>query len=157
MLAVEPSFLSSKPPVRRATGDVNRQSDEEMTLTGSETASEAVLETEPIARLREMGRALGRDVPRRILELYLGDSPTRLATLRRGIAAGDAQAIERAAHALKGSSANLGASGLAEHCHQLEKLSADAVPADAEARLAALEAEYGRVELAMRELLTEFS
>ena len=126
-------------------------------MTGSEQASGEVLETEPIARLREMGRALGNQIPRRILELYLGDSPTRLTALRRGIAEGDVQAIERAAHALKGSSANLGASGLAEHCHQLEKLSAGAVPAGAEARLVALETEYGRVEQAMRRLLTEFS
>ncbi len=115
------------------------------------------METEPIARLREMGNALGNDVPRRILELYLGDSPKRLTTMRRGITEGDAQAIERAAHALKGSSANLGASGLAEHCHQLEKLSAATVPTGAEALLAALETEYGRVEQAMRELLTQFS
>lgn len=128
-----------------------------MTVMGSESAAGVVLETEPIARLREMGKALGRDVPRRILELYLGDSPTRLATLRRGLAAGDAQAIEQAAHALKGSSANLGAGVLAEHCHQLEKQSSHAVPADAEARLVALDAEYGRVEHAMRELLVEFS
>ena len=126
-------------------------------MTSGTTASKSVLDVEPIARLREMGKALGRDVPRRILELYLGDSPARLVTLRRAFAAGNAQAIERAAHALKGSSANLGASVLAEHCHQLEKLSATSVPASAEARLAALEAEYDKVEAAMRELLTEFS
>ena len=126
-------------------------------MLGSEQAPRVVLETEPIARLREMGKALGNDVPRRILELFLGDSPTRLATLRRGIAEGDSRAVERAAHALKGSSANLGASHLAEHCHQLEKLSTDAVPAGAAARLVALEAEYARVEQAMRQLLTEFS
>lgn len=126
-------------------------------MIGGEPAVRDVLESEPIARLREMGKALGRDVPRRILELYLGDSPNRLATLRQGLSAGDAQTIETAAHALKGSSANLGASALAELCHQLEKLSAGTVPAGTEARLAALEAEYGRVEIAMRELLAEFS
>ncbi len=126
-------------------------------MTAGETGRVGVLDTEPIARLREMGRALGPDVPRRILELYLGDSPARLATLRRGLADGDAQAIERAAHALKGSSANLGASALAELCHQLEKLPADAVSVGAGARFAALEAEYGKVEQAMRELLVEFS
>ena len=126
-------------------------------MVGSEREPGRVLETEPIARLREMGKALGNDVPRRILELFLGDSPTRLASLRRGIAEGDARAVERAAHALKGSSANLGASNFAEHCHQLEKLSANAVPAGAASRLVALEAEYSRVRQAMRQLLTEFS
>ncbi len=124
-----------------------------MTVTKSKPS---VLIDGPIERLREMGRALGWEVPRRILELYLGDSPARLTALRQGLAEGDAQMIELTAHALKGSSANLGASGLAELCHQLEKLSADAVPADAEARLDALEAEYGRVEHAMREVLAEF-
>ena len=125
-------------------------------MTAGETVSEAVLEPEPIARLREMGRALGGDVPRRILELYLGDSPARMAGLRQALAAGDRKAMETAAHALKGSSANLGASALAEQCHQLERLCRDAIPADAGAKLDALEAEYARVELAMRGLLTDF-
>ncbi len=126
-------------------------------MTRGKAECEAVLATAPIERLREMGKVLGSDVPHRILELYLGDSPTHLATLRRGLAEGDAQAIEWAAHALKGSSANLGAGALAELCNQLEKLSRDAVPAGAEARLAALEAEYDRVEQAMQELMAEFS
>ncbi len=104
-----------------------------------------------------MGQALGNEVPHRILELYLGDSPARLAALRQALAGDDAQGLERAAHALKGSSANLGATDLAELCHQLERLSGgDQVPAGTAARLTALEAEYQRVEQAMRELLTEF-
>ncbi len=104
-----------------------------------------------------MGTALGREVPHRIIELYLADSPERLATLRRALADRDAQTIVTAAHSLKGSSANLGAGALAELCHQLERLSEDTVPADAQARLHSLEAEYAKVEQAMRKLLTEFS
>ncbi len=119
-------------------------------------ASEGVLKEEPIARLREMGQALGPEVPRRILELYLGDSPARLAAMRQALLRGDAREMERAAHALKGSSANLGASDLAELCHQLERLSGERVPAGTPERLDALEAEYARVEQAMRRLLTEF-
>lgn len=125
-------------------------------MAGGEARSETVLEAGPIASLREMG-ALGSNAPRRILELYLGDSPNRLATMRRGLAEADAEVIERAAHALKGSSANLGASDLAEHCHQLEMLAGEAVPVDGAARLDALEAEYARVEQAMRKLMIEFS
>ncbi len=126
-------------------------------MAGGVSALETVLQTEPIDRLREMGESLGREVPYRIIELYLEDSPMRLAALRTALAAGDAPGIVSAAHSLKGSSANLGAAALAELCHQLERLSKDAVPADTEARLGALEAEYGVVEQAMAKLLVEFS
>ncbi len=130
--------------------------EEDRTQANGRPASAGVLKEEPIERLREMGRALGPEVPRRILELYLGDSPVRLASLRQALADGDSKALERAAHALKGSSANLGATDLAELCHQLERQSGEGVPPGAAARLAALEVEYGRVERAMREVLEEF-
>ena len=126
-------------------------------MAAGETVSETVLEPEPIERLREMGRALGGDVPRRILELYLGDSPSRMASLRQALASGDRKAMETAAHALKGSSANLGASVLAEKCHQLERQCREAIPAGAESTLDILEAEFAKVELAMRELLSDFT
>ena len=118
------------------------------------SAGRPVLKEEPIERLREMGRALGNDVPRRILELYLGDSPARLATMRQALADRDSPALERAAHALKGSSANLGAIDLAELCQRLERLSGD--PSGAIAGFGTLEAEYERVEQAMRKVLVEF-
>jgi len=118
--------------------------------------SAAVLAPEPIERLRELGRGMGQDVPRRIVELYLSDAPARLAELWRAHSAGDARALEAAAHSLKGSSANLGASALAELCHQLEQGSGDALET-AETRLSAVEAEYVKVEAAMRRLLVEFA
>ncbi len=126
-------------------------------MRGGESANREVLEAEPVDRLRELGEALGPAVPRRILELYLGDSPSRMAALRRGLAAGDAGEIARAAHALRGSSANLGAGAFAELCHRLEKQSEDGLPAGTDQQLAALEVEYGHVERAIRELLSEFS
>ena len=125
-------------------------------VTGDSPGGAAVLEEEPIKRLRELGRALSRDVPYRIIELYLKDAPARLAELRRALSAGDARAVEGAAHSLKGSSANLGAFELAELCNELERLARRAVLNGAQAKVADLEAEYERVEKAMRELLAEF-
>ena len=130
--------------------------EQELMLKSGESANRAVLETEPLDRLRELGKSLGHSVPRRILELYLEDSPDRLATLRHGFAASDAREIERSAHALRGSSANLGAAILAELCHELESLAQDGIPPGADRRLVKLEAEYGKVERAIRELLAEF-
>ena len=115
----------------------------------------SVLATEPIERLHQMGQALGRDIPQRIIRLYLEDAPSRLAILRRSLAAGDAAGMDQAAHSLKGSSANLGALGLAELCDELELLCRHRVPATAGQRLSAMEDEYRRVEKAMRDLLAE--
>ena len=116
-----------------------------------------VLAPEPIERLREMGQALGADVPRRILELFLADAATRLSELRRSVKAADATALEHTAHSLKGSSANLGALAFADLCHELEERSAAAQLAGAEGRLLVLEAEYRKVEAALRQVLVEFS
>ena len=116
-----------------------------------------VLAREPIERLREMGRTLGHDVPHRIIQLYLGDAPQRLANLRQSLTAGDVAAMEQAAHSLTGSSANLGALNFAGLCRDLEHRCQGALPPSAEQRLRALETEYERVEQAMRQLLTEFA
>jgi HPt (histidine-containing phosphotransfer) domain-containing protein len=133
-----------------------KYSEQRIEGTGPSPAGAAVLEAAPIERLREMGRGLGWEVPRRIIELYLGDAPARVAELWRAHSAADSRALGEAAHSLKGSSANLGASSLAELCHNLEQESGDAVAAVGEAKLRAVEAEYGKVEAAMRRLLTEF-
>lgn len=117
----------------------------------------AVLAEKPIERLREIGQALGQAVPRRIINLYLGDAPSRLADLRESLLSGDAAGIESAAHSLRGSSANLGASLLADLCSEIENRCRGAVAPGTEERLVALEAEYGRVEEAMHELLAEFA
>ncbi len=116
-----------------------------------------VLEAEPIARLREMGEALGVDVPRRILELYLEDAPRRLAEIQRSIDADDVQALRHALHSLKGSSANLGAATVAGLCGELELLADGAMPERAQQHQDALEAEYRKVAAAMTRQLATFN
>lgn len=121
----------------------------------SGAAAAEVLAEGPIERLKEMGRILGSDVPRKIIELYLADAPARLREIARTATTGDAQALEGAAHSLKGSSANLGAASFAKLCHEFERSSASMPRAETEARLETLQAEYARVEQAMRRLLAE--
>ena len=55
-----------------------------------------------------------------LIQLYLDDSPAKIQGLRQGIASGDFEMVERAAHALKGSSGNLGARLLQDTCEQLQ-------------------------------------
>ena len=49
-----------------------------------------------------------------VLHLYRKAAPSLLLGIRNGLAAGDGAAVERAAHSLRGSSLNVGATALAE-------------------------------------------
>jgi HPt (histidine-containing phosphotransfer) domain-containing protein len=51
---------------------------------------------------------------------YGRDAEQQLGVIREAINVGDASALERAAHTLKGASANLGAVAVAEQCRELE-------------------------------------
>lgn len=60
------------------------------------------------------------DFERDVLDEYLNCAPSDVEKIRQAIAAQDAEALGRAAHALKGSSATIGARGLAELSKELE-------------------------------------
>lgn len=57
-----------------------------------------------------------------LVESYLEDAEKLIERLRTGVTATDAGEIEHAAHALKSSSANMGAMALSEHAKELERL-----------------------------------
>jgi CheY-like chemotaxis protein/HPt (histidine-containing phosphotransfer) domain-containing protein len=59
---------------------------------------------------------------RAVVTAFLEEIPTRLGTVRAAAAAGGGAALEQAAHQLKGSAANLGATQVATLCDQLEDL-----------------------------------
>ena len=56
-----------------------------------------------------------------MIGLFLGDTPSRLEEMRHALDTDDAEALERAAHSLKSSSANLGANRFSEMCRRLEE------------------------------------
>jgi two-component system sensor histidine kinase/response regulator len=56
-----------------------------------------------------------------VIRLFAADAPVRIAQLRAAIAAGDAAAIQAAAHTLRGSAANFGASTLLDAVGALEE------------------------------------
>lgn len=79
-----------------------------------------VLDPEVIEMLRDLG---GEDEPELLAELvavFLADAPQRLHDMQQGLAQGDFELLERAAHTLKSSAANLGARLLSEHARELE-------------------------------------
>jgi PAS domain S-box-containing protein len=82
----------------------------------------APLDRAILASLRELQSADQPDVLGELIDVFLTDARDQIEALRAAIACGDAAAIERAAHRLRGSSANLGATTLAAHCAELEAL-----------------------------------
>jgi signal transduction histidine kinase/CheY-like chemotaxis protein len=100
--------------------------------------------------LRELEADLGgAEALRQVLAAYLDGTPRFLATLRDAAARDDAPRMAQAAHALKSSSAMLGATALAARCEELERDGRAGRVADAVGRVAALEALYGAVAAAL--------
>ena len=55
-----------------------------------------------------------------MIDVYLGDTPVRLAQLRQALEGGDTETVSREAHTLKSSSANVGAMTLSAVARQVE-------------------------------------
>jgi two-component system sensor histidine kinase/response regulator len=108
--------------------------------TGDEAINPRALDT-----IRQLPGPNGELLVQKVVAAYLGDAPTRLAQLQAAAAAGDAEALRRAAHALKSSSANVGAEPLAALCKELEALGRQGDVDGAGTLLAAAEAELMRV------------
>jgi HPt (histidine-containing phosphotransfer) domain-containing protein len=83
------------------------------------------------------------------VDLFRRDTPPRLAALRRQVAEGDGAGLQQVAHSLKGSSASLGATGMAAACRRLEKLGRTGELQEAATVVVDLEAEFTRVIAAL--------
>ncbi|WP_247883646.1 response regulator [Azospirillum sp. B21] len=70
-------------------------------------------------KIEELRDALGKDGFALLLETFFSDSPMHLDLLRSAIDRGDCAGIEREAHILKGSAANVGFDRLAATAHHL--------------------------------------
>jgi signal transduction histidine kinase/DNA-binding NarL/FixJ family response regulator/HPt (histidine-containing phosphotransfer) domain-containing protein len=77
-----------------------------------------------------------------LLDQFHGSAVDGLATIRNAIESGDAVALKRAAHKLKGAAATLGAKIVAERCHALEVMGKEQRMEAAAEQLHCLEQEY---------------
>jgi signal transduction histidine kinase/DNA-binding response OmpR family regulator/HPt (histidine-containing phosphotransfer) domain-containing protein len=96
-------------------------------------------------RALESIRLLAAGLLERVVGQYLVDAPRYLEQIRTAVAEDEPETLRRAAHALKSSSANLGAERFAAICQALETLGRGGTTLGAAARLADAQREYGRV------------
>lgn len=112
-----------------------------------------VLDPAVIENLRQLTPPGEPDVLAEVLELFLQDVPRRLTRLRASCDAGDAAELHKTAHSLKGSAGNIGAPAMFAICHQLDDQARAGDLSDAKRLIDALEAEFARVEVAIRQIL----
>jgi HPt (histidine-containing phosphotransfer) domain-containing protein len=102
---------------------IDNNLNQESVLSGRTSAAEASGDAVDMAVLNSFEEAQGEGEPDLIVELidlYLEDTPHRVADIREALAKTDGLSLQRSAHGLKGSSASLGAGQVAKLCEELE-------------------------------------
>lgn len=96
----------------------------------SEHGGEPVLDQVAFSALEELAGDDDPDLVAELVELFLEDSRERMQQIEDAIAGHDLEAIGSAAHALKSSSANIGARSFAKTCAEVESVSRSKEPVD---------------------------
>src|SRR5262245_52096444 len=107
-----------------------------------DASKQVALEPHALDALRMLHRKGRPDFLARLLEKYVASSARHLLLIRRAANSQDATALWQAAHALKSSSAMMGASMFADLCHELELLGRGATFDRVPEVLGQLEASY---------------
>ena len=97
----------------------------------------------------ELQEAAGADFVAELVGTFLEEAPSMLAELRNALAHRDAERFRRAAHSLKSNSQTFGALALGALAREIELQGLNADPARDAAALAALDAAYAQVAVAL--------
>ncbi len=110
------------------------------------------LDPEAIAALKAVSPDDGGAFLNELLDIFLSDTPLRLAEIKESLARGDAPTLTRAAHSIKGAAGNFGARRLAAAAYQVEQQGKAANLAGIPTLLPALESEFAAVKAEMESL-----
>jgi len=91
-----------------------------------------------------------------LIQMFLDDGPGKVQSVVQGVAQGDFERAERAAHSLKGSSGNLGARILSQVCEQLQNATRNHRVEDSRRLAPMLQQEYEAAEVELRRVLAEY-
>jgi CheY-like chemotaxis protein/HPt (histidine-containing phosphotransfer) domain-containing protein len=142
----------AKPVTGEALAAVLARWEEKIGLTRGEAPEPTVTsapdrreEDSIAAALESLAHELGPEMLRVVVAAFVAETEARLQALRDAVVDGDADKLYREGHTLKGNSANLGATCMAELALQVETRGREGRVADAEATVVALETEFERV------------
>jgi PAS domain S-box-containing protein len=134
--------------LERWTADAIRERESVDAGSRAPASIEDVMDSTMLANLRAIQKEGRPEVITELLDLFLSDMPPTLAALREALAAGEMLAVERAAHALKGSCAILGLQRAASFSAELEQEGRSGSVREASAIFARLEDELESVRQA---------
>jgi HPt (histidine-containing phosphotransfer) domain-containing protein len=114
----------------------------------------AVIDLQAVENLRALNPGDQDEFIREITGIFLEDTPLRITELDLTLASGDMAKFARAAHSIKGSSANLGADALKAVAAQLEDHTRKPAPVAAELAplVARLKVEFERARAELNRL-----
>ncbi len=116
-------------------------------------SDQPVIDQQSIENLRELNPGDNDEFLREIVGIYLADTPNRIAELEQSLAAGDHPKFVRAAHSVKGSSANIGAMVVRAVAEKLEHQSQQEGLGNVTGLVTELKAEFARAHAALDQLL----
>ena len=91
---------------------------------------------------------------RELIQIYLEDSPLRIAEIELSLEQADSLRLTRAAHRLKGSSSNFGALQLRAVSEKIEHFGRDGLLGEVSAQMPELKIEFDRVKSALEALVS---
>ena len=124
-------------------------------IVKAEAVPVSVINQDALTAIRALQRPGQPDILSRVLSSYIETSRGIMDTIRRAVQTRNAIELHAAAHRLKSSSAQLGASALAADCRELELMGASQVLDRADEILIRLEAHYAEACAAFRDELTK--
>jgi len=113
--------------------------------TKTEESAVAILDPQTVGRIRALHRPGGPDLFAKVVGLYVASSLSLTEAMRAAALSHDAVGIRQAAHALKSSSANVGAMAFAELCKHVESAAEDGKLSDARVLVDRLLGEHQQV------------
>lgn len=121
------------------------------TNESSPEAEQPVLDHSVLDSLRQLAGEKAQTILTQIIDQYLEDSPPRLQAIAQALEARDTEALRKAAHGFRSSSANLGAVIVADYCKNLETMARAGEMPENPATLTELETEYEKAKLALQQ------
>jgi HPt (histidine-containing phosphotransfer) domain-containing protein len=112
-----------------------------------------VIEEDPInpGRLAQLRRLGGPPLVRKLIVLFLEGVRSRIAAARGGVGEGRWKVVEDAAHSVKSSAGNIGATGLQALAGRIESLAASLDTAPLPGLVAELDSVFARVRVRLLE------